>query len=75
MQIPDDKTTLPRLQPFRPSIAWNTGPCEPDAPVRAFTIDRRGPYCLPFRVVFRGGSWFNAKTGEKLECEIAGWAP
>lgn len=75
MIIPDDKTPFMPPSPFRPSIAWNTGPCEPDTPVRAFTVDRRGPFCLSFRVVFRDGSWFNATTGEKLECEIAGWAP
>jgi hypothetical protein len=37
--------------------------------------DTRGFYILPFPVEFRDDDWWNARTGEELDCFIAGWTP
>ena len=37
--------------------------------------DDRGQYEIPFYVVFRDDSWWNARTGEELDVFIAGWRP
>ena len=37
--------------------------------------DNRGQYEIPFPVVFRDDSWWNAHTGEELDTFIAGWRP
>jgi hypothetical protein len=34
-----------------------------------------GQYEIPFPVVFRDDSWWNARTGEELDAFIAGWRP
>jgi hypothetical protein len=43
--------------------------------VRVQAQDRSGLYALPFRVEFRDDAWFNAETGEELDCFVAGWLP
>lgn len=35
--------------------------------------DRHGLYDLPFPVRFRRGSWFNARTGGRLDVPIVVW--
>src|ERR1019366_1010506 len=37
--------------------------------------DDRGQYVIPFPVVFRDDSWWNAHTGEERDTFIAGWRP
>jgi hypothetical protein len=41
--------------------------------VHVLAVDRRGRYMIPFRVVFRDGRWWNARTGEQLDAVIVGW--
>lgn len=75
MQIPDDKLLLFPM-PSPPDLVylmWSCAPPTHDGPVRAFSVDRRGPYQLPFKVRFRNGAWINAASGEKLLCEVMGW--
>jgi hypothetical protein len=53
-----------------PSVAAQEG-----AIVYVLAVDNRGQYVIPFPVVFRDDSWWNARTGEKLDTFIAGWRP
>jgi hypothetical protein len=73
MRIPDDKLPLFVMQPFLPDLVWNLGPCPDSEPVRAFSVDKRGPYCIPFKVRFRDGAWRHAATGDVLRVEVKGW--
>jgi hypothetical protein len=57
-------------------MEWNstTAP-EEGAMVFVLAVDDRGQYAIPFPVVFRDDSWWNARTGEELDTFIAGWRP
>ena len=59
-----------------PNSEWNstTAP-EEGAIVYVLAADGRGQYEIPFPVVFRDDSWWNARTGEELDAFIAGWRP
>jgi hypothetical protein len=59
-----------------PQAEWNriTIP-EDGAIVYVLAQDNRGQYVIPFPVVFRDDSWWNACTGEELDTFIAGWRP
>ncbi|MGO9846666.1 MAG: hypothetical protein ACLPKT_08730 [Methylocella sp.] len=53
---------------------WNTKSLpEEGVVVNVLALDRRGRYMIPFRVVFRDGRWWNARTGEQLAAVIVGW--
>jgi hypothetical protein len=53
---------------------WNsTAPPEEGAIVYVLAADDSGQYMIPFPVVFRDDSWWNAHTGEELDTFIAGW--
>ena len=57
---------------------WNnTAAPEDGAIVRVLVSDDGGQYVIPFPVLFRADSWFNAASGEELAEEIfvEGWAP
>jgi hypothetical protein len=43
--------------------------------VYVLAADNRGQYVIPFPVVFRDDSWWNARTGEELDAFVAGWRP
>ena len=59
-----------------PEVKWNsTTTPEEGAIVHALASDNRGQYEIPFPVVFRDDSWWNARTGEELDTFIAGWRP
>jgi len=59
-----------------PEVKWNsTTPPEEGAIVHVLASDNRGQYEIPFPVVFRDDSWWNARTGEELDTFIAGWRP
>ena len=55
---------------------WNskTAP-EEGAIVYVLAADNRGQYVIPFAVVFRDDSWWNACTGEELDTFVVGWRP
>lgn len=59
-----------------PEMAWNstTTPKE-GAIVYVLAADDIGQYVIPFPVLFRDDSWWNAQTGEELDAFIAGWRP
>ncbi len=59
-----------------PEVKWNstTAP-EEGAIVYVLASDDQGQYEIPFPVVFRDDSWWNARTGEELDTFIAGWRP
>jgi hypothetical protein len=59
-----------------PETEWNrtTAPQE-GAIVHVLAMDKRGQYLIPFPVVFRDDSWWNARTGEELDTFIVGWRP
>jgi hypothetical protein len=59
-----------------PKLEWNnkTVP-EEGAIVQALAADSRGQYLIPFPVVFRDDSWWNARTGAELDTFIVGWRP
>jgi hypothetical protein len=59
-----------------PETEWNstTTPQE-GATVYVLALDNIGQYEIPFTVVFRNDSWWNACTGEELDAFIAGWRP
>ena len=59
-----------------PETEWNstTAP-EEGATVYVLASDNIGQYEIPFPVVFRDDSWWNARTGEELDAFIAGWRP
>jgi hypothetical protein len=51
-----------------------------DAPAEGQIVQVRaqnglGFYVLPFAVVFHDDEWWNAWTGEPLDCYVAGWKP
>jgi len=59
-----------------PEPEWNsTTTPEEDATVYVLALDNIGKYEIPFPVVFRNDSWWNARTGEELDAFIAGWRP
>jgi hypothetical protein len=59
-----------------PETEWNsTTTPEEGATVYVLAADNRGQYVIPFLVVFRDDSWWNARTGEELDAFIAGWRP
>ena len=67
---------MTNIQPDILEIAW----IDTRAPVEGQIVhvrvrDTRGFYVLPFPVEFRDDDWWNARTGEELDCFIAGWAP
>jgi hypothetical protein len=73
--ISDDKLVLfpmPR-PPDLVYLMWSCAPPTHSEPVRAFSVDRRGPYCIPFKVRFRDGVWRHAATGDVLRVKIEGW--
>jgi hypothetical protein len=43
--------------------------------VYVLAADNIGQYVIPFPVVFRDDSWWNAQTGEELDTFIVGWRP
>jgi hypothetical protein len=43
--------------------------------VRVLAHDVHGHYVIPFPVVFRNDTWWNASTGALLEAQIMGWRP
>jgi hypothetical protein len=51
-----------------PEAEWNstTAPQEGTI-VYVLAADDRGQYAIPFKVVFRDDSWWNARTGEELD--------
>jgi hypothetical protein len=59
-----------------PNSEWNstTAP-EEGAIVYVLALDKIGQYEIPFPVVFRDDSWWNAHTGKELDTFIAGWRP
>jgi hypothetical protein len=59
-----------------PDTDWNstTVPKE-GAIVEVLALDNIGQYVIPFPVVFRDDSWWNAHTGQELEAFVAGWRP
>jgi hypothetical protein len=59
-----------------PETEWNstTAP-EEGAIVYVLAADNIGQYVIPFRVVFRDDSWWNARTEEELDTFIVGWRP
>ena len=73
MLISDDKLPLFNVSPFRPSVVWNAGTPDHGGKVSAYSIDSGVPYCIPFKVAYRGGAWRNAATGDALKCEVKGW--
>jgi hypothetical protein len=66
--------TRERLGTPKTETEWNstTTPEEGEI-VFVLASDKRGRYLIPFPVVFRDDSWWNARTGEKLETFIVGW--
>ena len=54
---------------------WNTTTPEEGAIVYVLAADNIGQYEIPFQVVFRDDSWWNARTGEELDTFIVGWRP
>ena len=59
-----------------PETEWNsTTTPEEGVIVYVLAADNRGQYAIPFPVVFRDASWWNACTGEELEAFIVGWRP
>ncbi len=46
---------------------------EEGAIVYVLAEDNQGRYLIPFPVVCRDDSWWNARTGEELKTFIAGW--
>jgi hypothetical protein len=63
-------------QPSIDEAGWN----ETDAPAEGQIVQVRaqngfGFYVLPFPVEFRDDEWWNAHTGHKLDCYVAGWRP
>lgn len=55
---------------------WNNNePPMNNAIVQVLAEDQRGQYEVPFPVVFRDDSWWNAHTGEELDAYIAAWRP
>ncbi len=57
-----------------PNPEWNstTAP-EEGATVYVLALDDIGDYVIPFPVVFRDDSWWNAHTGQELDTFITGW--
>jgi hypothetical protein len=56
------------------SFEWNSATTpEEGAIVYALASDDIGPYLIPFPVVFRDDSWWNARTREVLDTFIVGW--
>ena len=59
-----------------PEAEWNsTTTPEVGSTVYVLAADNIGQYVIPFPVVFRDDSWWNARTGEELDAFIAGWRP
>jgi hypothetical protein len=63
-------------QPLIGDGEWN----DTEAPAEGQLVsvrarDQGGFYVIPFPVQFRNDGWFNPKTGEELDCYIAGWKP
>lgn len=57
-----------------PETEWNnSAPPEEGALVYVLAADKRGQYIIPFPVLFRDDSWWNARTGQKLNTRIVGW--
>ncbi|MGO9235090.1 MAG: hypothetical protein ACLP4V_13860 [Methylocella sp.] len=55
---------------------WNsTTTPEEGTIVYVLAVDNIGQYEIPFPVVFRDDSWWNARTGEELDTFVAGWRP
>jgi hypothetical protein len=55
---------------------WNsTDPPENNVIVYVLAEDQRGQYEVPFPVVFRDDSWWNASTGDELDAYVAAWRP
>jgi hypothetical protein len=73
VQISDDKLPLSPMTPFIPDLVWEVGTPTNSEPVCAFSVDRRGPYELPFPVRFSDGAWRHAATGDVLKVRIEGW--
>lgn len=73
-EIADDK------MPLRPTHEIGGGGWlfeEPSAGqlVEVYALDWRGAYLIPFRVIYAGGDFMNAESGDVLAAEIAGWRP
>ena len=55
---------------------WNSATTpEEGAIVYVLASDHIGQYLVPFPVVFRDDSWWNARTGKELDTFIVGWRP
>ena len=63
-------------QPEHSFTPWiDTHVPEESQVVRAQARDDGGFYIVQFPVVFRDDAWWNAETGQRLHCLIAGWLP
>ena len=59
-----------------PETEWNRPTTsEEGAIVFVLAVDDWGQYVIPFPVVFRDDSWWNARTREEVDAFIAGWRP
>ena len=57
-----------------PEAEWNsTSLPQKGEIVRVLAKDIHGQYVIPFPVVFRNDTWWNASTGALLEADILGW--
>jgi hypothetical protein len=55
---------------------WNSTTLPRDGElVRVLAHDVRGHYVIPFPVVFRNDTWWNAGSGALLDAQIIGWRP
>lgn len=73
MTIPDDKVPLAPMPGFF-AEGWRNDDAPADgAVVTVCGEDHRGLYTIPFAVRFQNDDWFNATTGERLDCYVAGW--
>jgi hypothetical protein len=74
MLLPDDKLIyLPMKPPFSQDDYRSDVAPEEGAIVDVCAEDDRGRYSVPFPVRFKDDDWFNASTGQRLVCFVAGW--
>ncbi len=59
-----------------PEAEWNSKTVpEEGSIVHVLAADSRGQYLVPFPVIFRDDTWWNACTGEELDTFIVAWRP
>jgi hypothetical protein len=55
---------------------WNSAATPHEgAIVEVLAADSLGQYVIPFPVLFRDDTWWNAGTGALLDATIVGWRP